>query len=533
MGPVQTGPTHTCGVVMVAPTKAPPDDGRAEPDREGQRPAGGEGPSSAAVRPPEAPAAGLAALEPGPGAGRTLAAIVVVTLAHWAVLVLRLPVLQAFPGWFWHWTDTPLGALWLLPLLVALPAAALYGVLRWRGRGGLKLLVLVLVGLVLQFGLALLEGRGIDALRDRLVASGHAEFVTVAAGREDVLYVLSHYEQLVQAGELGQYAHSKPPGQLLLYMATARVARWVHPLAGPEARAEWLRTFASYLWPALSTLVLVPLSCFVRIFLDEERAILACIFYLFVPAVNLITLHTDQVFFPTMATGCLLLAALACRRASLVLGLVAGACLYLSVFCSFGLANVAPLIAATCLAVSYRPAQRRFDGRALLRAGLGLLAGVVLADLLFRFGLNYDILVRYREATAYHAAWKGWDASAVTLLYFAFLNPVEYAVWLGLPLAVLAVAHMVRSVKRVVRGDFAVSHSLSAMLLVVLVLLLLLGRTKGEVARLWLFLVPVVGVAAADEVLLRFASWRRWVIPLLVGLQGVTVYLTKVHQDFW
>lgn len=143
------------------------------------------------------------------------------TLAHWAIPVLRLPAFQAFPGRFWHLTDTLLGALWLLPLLVAPPAAALYGVLRWRSRRGPKLLLLVLVGL------ALLEGRGIDALRERMVSSGHAEFVAVAAGREDVLYVLSPYEQLVQAGELGQYAHSKPPGQLLLYMTTERVAHWI------------------------------------------------------------------------------------------------------------------------------------------------------------------------------------------------------------------------------------------------------------------------------------------------------------------
>jgi hypothetical protein len=473
------------------------------------------------------------ALLPGTARDKVLVAALVLSLAHWAILIFRLPVFVAFPGWFWRFIDKPAGSPGVLLLLIVPPAVMVYWVLRPGGRSGFKLLLLILAALNLQFGFALLEGRGIDALRDRMVSSGHAEFVAVAAGREDVFYVLSHYEQLLRTGELGQYAHSKPPGQLLLYMATERVAHWIYPVDGAAARAEWLRTFASCLWPALSALVLVPLFYFGRMFLDEDRATLACVLYIFVPSVNLITLHTDQVFFPTLAMGCLLLATLACRRASAVLAVVAGAFLYLALFCSFGLLNVVPLLAATCFAVAYGPESRRIDFRALLRTGLGILAGVILLDILFRLSLNYDILVRYQEAMAYHAGWKGGDWNAVTLVYYAFLNPLEYAVWLGVPMAILVVAHMLRSLKRVVRRDFAVSACLSAMLLVVLVLLLLVGQTKGEVARLWLFLVPVVCLAVADEILLRFGQGRGWVLSLLLVLQAVTVYLTKVRQDFW
>ncbi len=56
-----------------------------------------------------------------------------------------------------------------------------------------------------------------------MVNTGHAEFVTVAVNCDDALKVARDYEQLVKAGELGTYAHSKPPGQLLLYIATSRM----------------------------------------------------------------------------------------------------------------------------------------------------------------------------------------------------------------------------------------------------------------------------------------------------------------------
>jgi hypothetical protein len=71
------------------------------------------------------------------------------------------------------------------------------------------------------------------------------------------------------------------------------------------------------------------------------------------------------------------------------------------------------------------------------------------------------------------------------------------------------------------------------MLLLVFVALALFGRTKGEVARLWLFLVPTICVLAANELFMRVGRGRAWAIGALLVLQWGTVYLIKVNQDFF
>ena len=52
-------------------------------------------------------------------------------------------------------------------------------------------------------------------------------------------------------------------------------------------------------------------------------------------------------------------------------------------------------------------------------------------------------------------------------------------------------------------------------------------------SRLWLFTVPFCCLLAADELSTRFAGNRRSIAGLVIGLQWATVYLTKIHQDFF
>ena len=60
-----------------------------------------------------------------------------------------------------------------------------------------------------------------------------------------------------------------------------------------------------------------------------------------------------------------------------------------------------------------------------------------------------------------------------------------------------------------------------------------LGQTKNEVARLWLFMVPLFCVLAADEIETRFRESGNMPLVLVALLQGGTVYVTKIMQDFY
>jgi len=74
---------------------------------------------------------------------------------------------------------------------------------------------------------------------------------------------------------------------------------------------------------------------------------------------------------------------------------------------------------------------------------------------------------------------------------------------------------------------------LSIALLVVFVLLYLFGKTIAEVARLWIFLMPPICIAAAHQLTRVWADRRYQALSVVLMLQFVTVYFTKRFQDFW
>lgn len=463
------------------------------------------------------------------------ALIVVATLLHWLILVLRLPVFTSLGGWWWGFHDKPQGELWLVVVLLVLPLSGAWLAFRLR-RHSLRLVLLVGLGYALQFGFAWLEGRGLDGMRDRLVTTGHAEFTQVAVAQHDMVTVLMRYETLQAAGDLGYYARSKPPGQLMLYLLTERAAFALHPQGEPAERLAWFRTFASYTWPLVASLAVVPTFFFVTRFADAGRATLACLLYLVAPSFVLITLHTDQVFFPLFVMTSLLLTVHAYQQQRLWLAVVAGVALYLTLFCSFGLVFVLPLVAASCLALATSSAARHIiDWRGLFWTGEGVLVSIIICDLLFRLVFNYDIVLRYQRAINTHVAHRGWDPGAEMVFYFGFLNGIEFVTWIGLPLALLLFAQMARSFAQSSRGDIQVFYALGMMLLLIFVVLALFGRTRAEVARLWLFLVPTICVLAANELFVRFASARARAraIGATLLLQWGTIYLIKVNQDFF
>ncbi len=467
---------------------------------------------------------------PRRGPAVLLALVAVLTLLHWTVLLCRLPVFGELPRWFWDFSDKPAGSPATLLVLAAAPVVVLVTMFRTRGRHRLQLGLFFALGLVLQFTLALTEGRGLDALRDRMVHTGHAEYAEQAVRVESVRRLVAEYEPLVARGELGRYAPSKPPGQLLLYVATEKLASAFAPPAGRGARLRRLRDFASYAWPVASVLVLLPLYRLGRLVADEGTAVLACLLYVFVPSALLVTLHTDQAFFPLLFTLPLVLAAEAGRRGSLGLGATAGAGAFIALFCSFGLGPVMPLAGACAFFMAAR--EELGSQRRVLRCLAGLVSGLLATHLIFRFALGYDAFVRFRHATAYHQAWKGGTFAFLADLGFAYVNAIEFAVWLGLPLAVLALAGLWRAVRpwRGMKAEPA--DALALALAATVVVLAVFGKTQGEVARLWLFLVPCLCLVAAREVGLRFGhgAWRE--LSLLLLLQGGTVYLMKRFLDF-
>ncbi len=151
---------------------------------------------------------------------------------------------------------------------------------------------------------------------------------------------------------------------------------------------------------------------------------------------------------------------------------------------------------------------------------------------LSRLALGYDVRRRYAVALGAHLAWKQWRGSAYEVQHFAWLNLLEFALWLGAPVALLAVSAavvgLVESVRRVrpSPGSFATAW------LATVGLLAWFGRTKAESARLWLFLVQPACLAASLALHRAFPRKGRLALGAVWVTQFLVVLSMKLFQDF-
>ncbi len=466
-----------------------------------------------------------------PASWNGLRSVVVATLAHLAILASGLPVLRTiFLVWRIPSTLKLLGPLWVAALL-AVPATVFWAMLRKPGGHAYKLLALIVLGYGLQLGLGLSEGRGVEGLLDNMVRGGHASFAVAASRQESVLEVIRNYESLVASGELGEFAASKPPGVMLLYMTTQKLSNLVDPQPTPELETERLRRFAAWLWPLCSLLVLVPLYGFARPLIGPDAALLACMLYVLVPAVQLMLLYTDQVFFPALHTAAALATAYAYLRRSTLAAVLTGGWLWVSAFCSFPLALGAGFGLAAAYGLAGRDGRPELDFRQLARTSARSAATLLAIQLAAALVLDYDVLHRYAAGMDYNYRFQKWDGSFPRAVFWALHNFVTIAFMFGLPLTLTAAFGIVGSLRALERRCPRPVDPVAATLLAVLVFLSLFGNVKTEVFRIWIFLVPMLCIVAADRLWMRFDSGRGRPIATVLLLEGLTTLFMKAFAD--
>ncbi len=484
-------------------------------------------------RNPPQPAASVSRLEKI--ADLTLQPWVLLTVVHLSILALRLPLLERLPGWFFRLRPKSIGPWYLVLALAAVPAVGWLIGKTLRARPIVAVWLLILLGFGFQHGFAWSEGRGFDGIRKSMVTTGHAEFATIAVQQSSIWDVLVDYEGKLQREELGRYSHSKPPGTLLFYMVTERLARGLAQNDTPEARLEATRDLAAAVWPLLAYLPLLPLFVTLRRFVDEDTALVACLLYVVVPSVTLMTLHTDQCLFPLLYMLTMWAAVKAQTTHGWGWALATGASLYLSAFFTFALLLAIPMAVALAIAVELeaRALHSQPPGRALAKTGLAAGAGFATLAAAFLIAFKYDLITRLRGATDFHAAWRNWQGGWFETVYFGWLDSLEFAVWLGVPLTVLALAAGRHAILQAIRGDYRKLVLPAVVLVVSFLYLAFFGKTKAESARLWLFLVPMCCGLAASEIGERYRARRTTVTAVVLALQWLTVCLTKTGQDFW
>jgi len=306
-------------------------------------------------------------------------------------------------------------------------------------------------------------------------------------------------------------------------LRTTAAADLFRDMSDGELAGAWLATLLLRL---AASLVVAPVYAMARGLHGRQTALIAAAFAAAVPSLVLYSPGLDQSFPVLAATACWLGWSAGQRRSHLRAGL-AGLVVSVGLFFSLSFAVVG--IWASLLAVAglwrreARPRAR--DVGTLAAAGMaGLLAPVLL--LLVAVGYNsFAVWLRCLAANAQFNAQAGrayWK--------WVLVNPAEFLVFLGVPVACLFVWRAASQAREARARGWRDADWPTLAIAALVVLLNLSGANRGEVARLWMFLMPGCLVAAAAQ-LDRCAPYRRAVFVSLFALQAVQVIAFRASLD--
>lgn len=375
---------------------------------------------------------------------------------------------------------------------------------------------------------------------------------------ESVPKLLSSYEERMEQGDV-LHEGTHPPGLFVLYRllitgteanpALTSLAQattpdsfqdaldtinYAHQSSGnPEARllsddnhaVLWLATVLTILSAAAAS---VPLFALIRQTETRTTAWRIAAMWPLIPTIAIFVPKSDVLFlFP--AALLVMTWMLAVRRQSTWVGALAGligwCCLFLSlVFLPIGLVA---FLAGWFTAVP--------DDRTSLKAGLtqaawrisrptvaGAVAFIV-ATTVISLSAEMNLLKVWWLNVQNHGAF--YDQYTRTVGLWLLVNPLELAVAVGAPLACMAAAAAVTSIRQ---SD--TSRPIAIAVVLVWGLLWISGRNSGEVARLWIPLLPVLAwLAASSAKTLESESEdranKRWLALLMVqmGVCAATV----------
>lgn len=457
-----------------------------------------------------------------------------------SLYVIKNSLFHKFPLWFWVAPHKHLPLWWLFIPMCILLFVCVTLLVRRTLRTPTLLLLFIIIGAVFQHGFALMEGRGIDGIRDRILITGHAEFARAAVSHDRMLIVALKYYDMVEAGELAHYPHStKPPGQLMFYMGTERLSQLLP--CTRTSRLYCLANFASFFWPLISSLTIIPLYIISRMYFNVQQSFIPCIIYISTPSVVLITLHLDQCLYPLLFTSSIASTIYAVNSNKKVFQVLAGVFSGMSIFVSFSLAVVIffsiIIILFSFLRCFIHDLKRKivFAKELIINysihiifylLGMFLFLGILFAT------LNFDPLKSFQYSMSIHQSWKieNWTLSISAL--FGFLGLLEFAIWSGMPSVLLAVYAVGKSSTWSFSSD-EISFQILWPFTIFLLALAFLGKTAGETARLWLFLVPFITFQASVGLSVAFGRHVWLTVYAVTFLQLVNTFGIKMWQDFY
>lgn len=459
------------------------------------------------------------------------------------LLVLRVLPLDVSGEWLWPQNPAPrwdeLAAVFAVFILFA--GCTLCALSLWssatRAQRAAAIAVLSALAGVLWLSSAKLSPAGLYEMPFAVAVPKSNAYFFEATTVKSLKAYLAAYEEASRQGPFRVQLSTHPAGPVVMFYAVQQLFRW-SPLLTERTlgMASWLappegdieaslvqgllpaeRSLRAAAWASAFILILCAVLALPALYalcarlISPTAGVIAVGFFAPCPALHLFSPALDQTLV-LLAILVVWLLFMAVEKNSWAMGLGVGVLVVVALQFSISLVVVVAVGAGT-LALTRFSLRRGLPIRALIGAAGGLAIFSGLLAVLF----DYNTLEVWIECARQNAHFNRLAGRAYGS--WLALNVIEWAVFLGMPAAVLSGASAVR------RSRCAVAVALY----VILLILNVTGANRGEVGRLWMPLMPLACVAAAAE-LDDFAHKRAWFAPLLT-LQFAGMVALKLSVD--
>src|SRR6266508_318865 len=298
---------------------------------------------------------------------------------------------------------------------------------------------------------------------------------------------------------LPDYAAQHPPGATLFYVLVARV--W------PGLGGATVATVAA---ACLGLLVVAALA---RDELREVGERWAVVCWALAPAVVLYAATSADAMWAPVLAGAALAAHRGLMRRSLAWTVAGGALLWLASMMTFAAMLLLPFLAVR--AIGLAAGQGSKGGSWVVRWAAITTATVLALAALLWLATGYDLVATVQAVNRFWSTAPGTRTRS--WLWWSFGDLVAFAAILGVPLTAALVVGVWAALRRRAWWSFEVATLAS------LLAGALWGHTKGEVERMWQFLVPFAVVVAVRQLLRWRASMP--VVAAVLLTQSVLVQL--------
>ena len=379
-------------------------------------------------------------------------------------------------------------------------------------------------------------------LFDRTVSLHSGGYFSAVVEVEDINEYLRHFPALMSDFPIHPKRH--PPGIPLMFWLARQtfalapdLARQIAlPLRGFQCDNMWLQylndsqvasAWASMALPGLAGLTVLPLYRLGRYVLDQKSALIAVVMYPLTLSVGLFATMWDQ-FIPLFTTLGILWFVRGLGERRLTLILAAGLAISLGTF--FNLGVIIGLAILGLYGLFWHAVHRPLDLKRLALEGITFVAGLAGVWVIYWLFWGVTVLDVWRVAMSFHLK---MDRS---YWLWVFYHLYDFLIFLGIPLIWLLAVGLWRAL----RGRSGKPISLLTLAFVLGLLVIdLSGTSRGEVARVWLFLAPWALLVSMQALETRFfpknlVSWPALAVVVLLGLQlfAAAVSLRVIHTRY-